>query len=1050
MDTLSVVTYNARGLRERKKRRIVFRHLHVKYANHIVILQETHSTPDVETIWQNEWGSTIIFSHGTVQQAGVAILMPRSYRGTIRDKFTCTEGRITAVRLEIDSCQIALIGIYGPAVDNQEIKLAFFEKVHNILTEYNDTNLIFGGDLNVHLSPYDVEENKFKETSVSAKISEMMEEFCLIDIWRKQNPRVRNFTWRRLNPLTQSRLDYIFVSAACQVAFDIRADISTGIKSDHSMVDIVAKCVEKRRGPGLWRYNNSLHESDPTFVKLVRQEIVLAKDMMQPYTAGIPIGVIIEMLLSNIRVISIRRSKTIAFELRKEETELLEKVTEMEKDLSLLEEPQKNAYAEAKNRLDAIKTRRGIHAIMASGVKWVEEGEKVTRYFLNRGKQLSAMKTITKINDDSNVIVEDKAILQYCSDYYRKTFSAAGVNKEKMRQFLSHDKIPKLARAERNQCEGAITNDECKLALSAMNKNKAPGVTGFTSEFFMFFWSDIGDLVTRYVNDAYTNDFFVTQKRGIITLIPKKDDQELLQNKRPICLLDVIYKIVAKVMANRLAKVIHKLVAPEQTGFIKGRFIGDNLRLISDIIEYCELDQIEGILMACDYRAAFDSLEHEFLFAALEAYNFGESFIQWVKLLYHGAQLSVTNNGYTSPWFLCERGTFQGSPISGMLFVLAIEILAINVRCNQNIGGIKISNVEIKLSLYADDITAFIRDQESAEQFFSVMDDFCLASGLSLNMQKSHIMWLGKSKHRKDPIRNIKASKIVKVLGIYFSAVESCVAKNVDPACKKIEGVINIWSQRALTIKGRITVCKTLISSQLVYLGSCVQIPNRNIAVLQSKIMRFLWRGRPPKVAHRILCQKIEDGGLNATNLALLGKSLRLAWIRRIFVSEASIWRRILQNRIGKYKITDLIQTSFGTDDIKRFKIPVFYKELLKDFQVYSCHPIDPKINIQPERLWYNRSIRSGGKTMFINGMYQAGIITVNDLTREDGNIMPLRELKRIAPTVSVDMLTYARLIRGIPRLWKEKLATGGYNKITDESQRCHAFFNRAKAIKNT
>ena len=96
--------------------------------------------------------------------------------------------------------------------------------------------------------------------------------------------------------------------------------------------------------------------------------------------------------------------------------------------------------------------------------------------------------------------------------------------------------------------------------------------------------------------------------------------------------------------------------------------------------------------------------------------------------------------GYNSPWLFCDRGTFQGSLISGLLFVVAIEILAINVRENHRIGGIKISNVEIKLSLYADDITAFFQDRESAETFISVMNGFRLASGLSLNMNKTHIM----------------------------------------------------------------------------------------------------------------------------------------------------------------------------------------------------------------------------------------------------------------------------------------------------------------------
>ena len=193
-----------------------------------------------------------------------------------------------------------------------------------------------------------------------------------------------------------------------------------------------------------------------------------------------------------------------------------------------------------------------------------------------------------------------------------------------------------------------------------MNKNKAPGVTGFTAECFLYYWDVIGDLVVEYINEAHETGFFVTQRRGIVTLIPKKGDETLLQNKRPICLLDIIYKITAKVITNRISSVINKLVTPEQTGFIKGRFIGENLRLVSDIISYCEIDQLQGIILTCDFKSAFDSLEHKFLFAALKAYNFDDNLLQWIKLLYSDVTLSIVNNGYTSDWFDCSCGTFHG------------------------------------------------------------------------------------------------------------------------------------------------------------------------------------------------------------------------------------------------------------------------------------------------------------------------------------------------------------------------------------------------------
>ena len=161
------------------------------------------------------------------------------------------------------------------------------------------------------------------------------------------------------------------------------------------------------------------------------------------------------------------------------------------------------------------------------------------------------------------------------------------------------------------------------------------------------------------------------------------------------------------------------------------------------------------------------------------------------------------------------------SPLSGLIFGLALEILAINIRTADDIRGIKVSGVEINLSLYADDVNAFVRDYSSAESFVKMVEEFGQASGLSLNAAKSGAMWLGTEKGKMMPVCGIEAVQKIKSLGIYFSAIENCFSDNVEPACKKIEKVINLWGQRTLTIKGKITVSKSLISSQLVYLCSC-------------------------------------------------------------------------------------------------------------------------------------------------------------------------------------------------------------------------------------
>ena len=120
-----------------------------------------------------------------------------------------------------------------------------------------------------------------------------------------------------------------------------------------------------------------------------------------------------------------------------------------------------------------------------------------------------------------------------------------------------------------------------------MECNKTPGSDGLPAEFYKVFWNDIADLFFKSLNYAnQTGQLSVTQRRGIIKLIPKKDAEPyLIKNWRPISLLNCDYKIAAKAIANRFKQVLPNLIDNDQTGFLKGRFIGENIRLIDSIIK---------------------------------------------------------------------------------------------------------------------------------------------------------------------------------------------------------------------------------------------------------------------------------------------------------------------------------------------------------------------------------------------------------------------------------------------------------------------------------
>ena len=142
-------------------------------------------------------------------------------------------------------------------------------------------------------------------------------------------------------------------------------------------------------------------------------------------------------------------------------------------------------------------------------------------------------------------------------------------------------------------------------------------------------------------------------------------------------------------------------------------------------------------------------------------FNFGEGLIKWVKMLYTNISSCIINNGITTPYFTPGRGTRQDDPLSGYLFIIALELLALVIRSDKNVEGIMIGIEEVKLTMYVDDMTVFVSNEASAVRIFKLLDMFKIASGLKINVEKTEGMWLGRNctkapfgiKWPKEPIK---------------------------------------------------------------------------------------------------------------------------------------------------------------------------------------------------------------------------------------------------------------------------------------------------------
>ena len=725
--------FNARGLGEGKKRRSVFSWLK-QYHKGITLLQETHSTESSEKCWEREWGNKIEFSHGTCGSRGVAILFPKHLEYTINNRYADQEGRFLLLDITVQEEPMILCNIYAPTKDKQPEQIDFITFVENILQDYKDNNIIIGGDFNAYLNP-NLDKCGIKKEGLSVyaqKIIDFNVDFNLIDVWRMNNPDSKTYTWRGMtkNGLVQSRLDYWFISI--HMIYDLHSvEIKPGIRSDHSLLKLQLEIAHSQKaGRGFWKFNSSLLK-DKTYIEKVHDVINSCKIKYSNINN--------KSLLWDVVKCEIR-SETISYaswknkQRIKYEKELEIEINNLEKKLST-DNTLYQEYQTTKQEYESLQNERAHGIFIRSRVQFIEENEKATKFFLQKEKSNYKTKYIKTLKTESDLLTDPNKILAEQEKFYKNLYSKPSKDESCIDNCsLFSNRIPTLCEADKISCDLPISVLECGKSLQALKNNKSPGSDGFTTEFYKFFWPNIKHFVHDSFIAAFENGTLsIDQRRGILTLLPKADkDLRLLKNWRPLSLLNTDYKILTKLLATRLQKVLPNIISEDQTGYLKGRYIGENIRTILDLFEYTNPKIDPGIILFLDFEKAFDTISWEFLFDALKAFNFGDVIINWIKVIYNNPLCCVTNNGYSSQFFQISRGIRQGCPISALLFIIVAEIMSINLRNHDGIHGITLNDKEIILSQLADDTTIFLKDSTSIHNVLLLLTYFSKCAGLKL------------------------------------------------------------------------------------------------------------------------------------------------------------------------------------------------------------------------------------------------------------------------------------------------------------------------------
>ena len=192
--------------------------------------------------------------------------------------------------------------------------------------------------------------------------------------------------------------------------------------------------------------------------------------------------------------------------------------------------------------------------------------------------------------------------------------------------------------------------------------------------------------------------------------------------------------------------------------------------MVISITIFLNTIQVQSTLStAIDFEKAFHSLNWNFLLKSLEFFGFGESVLAWIKTYYRNITSCVINNGFSTRSFNLKRGVRKGDPLSPSLFIIVLELLALSIRNNDEIKGIVVDGNEIKLVIFADDMTSFVRDKLSYRTLFDTLTLFSIYSGLKVNHEKTEILLLGNMEVSSSELGVNEISKVIKILGVNFT-----------------------------------------------------------------------------------------------------------------------------------------------------------------------------------------------------------------------------------------------------------------------------------------
>ncbi|KAM6584214.1 hypothetical protein CsatB_011216 [Cannabis sativa] len=571
-------------------------------------------------------------------------------------------------------------------------------------------------------------------------------------------------------------------------------------------------------------------------------------------------------------------------------------------------------YAEIKKKLYEALDQRESYWKQRAKQFWLREGDQNSSYFHKAASNRKKNNQLNELRDaNGNWVSWDSGLPSVVADYFNNLFTSSGSVCTEVVDCVSTT-VSEGVNLELCQ---AVSEEEVRKAVFQMHPDKSPGPDGMTPAFFQKCWPIVGSKVVENVRCFFEHGTLADHCGDAnVVLIPKTRNPERMSDLRPIALCNVLFKIITKVMVNRMKPFMDSIIFENQSAFIPGRLISDNILVSFEILHYLKRKRKgkEGFMaLKLDMSKAYDRIEWNFLEAMLRKLGFIENWVRLIMKCVKSANYCVTHGNNEVGPIIPTRGLRQGDPLSPYLFILCAEgFTALLKKYEQNgwLHGCKVANGAPRVShmLFADDSYLYCKATESeARRIIEVLSKFELASGQKVNLAKSSIFYSTNTLNSiKDRINSI-LGMVTATEGSLYLGLPSSMGRNKSAALgflkNKVKSRLLSYGTKFLSRAGKEILIKTVAQALPSYAMSVFLIPQEVTRDMESLMSKFWWQSSNNSssgihwMSWKKLCKHKTKGGmgfrnLRSFNLALLGKQ---GW--RLLTNPETLVARIFKAR---------------------------------------------------------------------------------------------------------------------------------------------------------